>query len=185
MSFDYNNSKTLNEIKIVQETKSEGTLYFEDLIIKCTLGRNGIKKNKIEGDGSTPAGLFHLREIFYRQDKVTIPFSNLKTNIIKKNYGWCDEPSDTNYNKKVILPYHCSTESLWRNDDRYDIVIVLGHNDEPVVSGMGSAIFIHVTNSLQKPTEGCIAVKKVDLIDIINKSDKNTLCNIAYMGINS
>ena len=183
MLLDYNKALALNEIKIVKKAKSMGTLFFKDLVIKCTLGRNGIKKNKIEGDGATPAGIFQLREIFYRQDKITLPSSNLKTSIIEKNYGWCDEPGDANYNSKVILPYHCSTENLWRKDDRYDIVIVLGYNDEPVVSGMGSAIFIHITDSYNRPTEGCIAVKKVDLINIINKCDKNTLCNISYMGI--
>lgn len=172
---------TLNEIKIIPNSKSQGTIYFKKLITKCSLGRSGIKKNKFEGDGSTPAGIFSLREIFYRQDKIDLSFSSLKLNIIKKNYGWCDQPSDIKYNQKVFLPYLSSAENLWRDDDRYDIIIVLGYNDRPVVSGKGSAIFIHVTNSYHKPTEGCIAIKKSDLIYIVKNCNKNTLCNISSL----
>ena len=53
---------------------------------------------KIEGDKSTPKGIFSIGAVYYRKDRVDKPYTNLKTKIIKKNMAWCNEPKNKFYN---------------------------------------------------------------------------------------
>jgi hypothetical protein len=64
------------------------------------------------------------------------------------------------YNRPVRLPYPASHERLWRDDRAYDVIVVLGHNDDPVVDGAGSAIFWHLAQPDWRATEGCVAVER-------------------------
>ena len=82
---------------------------------------------------------------------------------IRRDDGWCDAPDDDAYNRPVALPYPASAERMWREDDVYDLVVVLGHNDDPVMPGMGSAIFLHLARPDYAPTEGCVALARADL----------------------
>jgi L,D-peptidoglycan transpeptidase YkuD (ErfK/YbiS/YcfS/YnhG family) len=68
-----------------------------------------------------------------------------------------------------------SHEKLWRDDEVYDIVVVLGFNDNPVVPGKGSAIFMHIARQGYSPTAGCIAFSREDLLEILKNCDKTTL----------
>ena len=86
---------------------------------------------------------------------------------IAQGDGWCDDPTDPRYNRPVQLPYPASAERMWRPDRIYDIVVVLGHNDDPVVSGLGSAIFMHLADPDYGATAGCIALSLSDLIDVL------------------
>jgi L,D-peptidoglycan transpeptidase YkuD (ErfK/YbiS/YcfS/YnhG family) len=88
---------------------------------------------------------------------------------IAANDGWCDAPADKNYNLPVKLPYPASAEELWRADALYDIVVVLGFNDAPVVAGKGSAIFLHVAAKDFAPTEGCVALEKDGLLELLGE----------------
>ena len=60
------------------------------------------------------------------------------------------------------IPPAC--EQLWRDGHLYDVVVVLGHNDDPVVAGRGSAIFLHVASPDYGATEGCVAIARDDLV---------------------
>jgi L,D-peptidoglycan transpeptidase YkuD (ErfK/YbiS/YcfS/YnhG family) len=82
--------------------------------------------------------------------------------------GWCDDPADVRYNRSVTLPYRASAERLWRLDHLYDLIVVLGHNDEPVVAGDGSAIFLHLAAEDYAPTQGCIALSRPDLTALLS-----------------
>ena len=82
---------------------------------------------------------------------------------IREHDGWCDDPADPLYNRPVTLPYDASHEKMWREDDVYDIVVELGHNDDPPVPGLGSAVFLHVAKPDYEATEGCIALSEADL----------------------
>ena len=64
-----------------------GTLMHNKKLYKCALGKNGITKNKSEGDKKTPAGIFSLGKIFYRKDKIENLKTKLKKVIIKKKHG--------------------------------------------------------------------------------------------------
>ncbi|SDH61185.1 L,D-transpeptidase family protein [Roseospirillum parvum] len=125
----------------------------------CALGRGGVRTDKREGDGATPTGRYPLRHLLYRPDRwPTPPATTLPTQAIRPNDGWCDDPTHQDYNRPVTLPHPASAENLWRQDHLYDLVIVLGHNDDPPQPGLGSAIFLHLAGVNYPPTEGCIAL---------------------------
>ena len=83
-----------------------------------------------------------------------------------------------NYNKEIILNKKNKGEKLFRKNNVYDILIVIEYNTEKVKLFKGSAIFIHLTKNY-KPTQGCIALKKNDLLillKIIDKKSKIKIC---------
>lgn len=146
----------------------------------CALGRAGITSTKREGDGATPLGCFTLRRVLYRPDREAPPDTFLAVDPIFEMDGWCDEAGDANYNRPVVLPYPARTEKMWRDDHAYDIVAVLGHNNQPVVHGCGSAIFLHVATPGYTPTQGCIALARDDLVAVLRDCDPETrLCVFA------
>jgi L,D-peptidoglycan transpeptidase YkuD (ErfK/YbiS/YcfS/YnhG family) len=155
---------------VVQQTGNLphlGSLIAGGRTLACALGRSGLTGDKREGDGATPVGHFPLRRVLYRPDRLAPPPTSLPIVAIAPADGWCDSPSDPGYNRQVRLPYPASAEGLWRADHLYDIVVVLGHNDDPVVPGRGSAIFFHLAASDYAPTAGCIALASRDMFDVL------------------
>ena len=153
---------------------SSGSIEFLGKKYKVALGKNGVTEYKKEGDEATPVGCMPIREIFYRSDKIQKPDTMLPINALHETDGWCDDPEDPNYNKLVRLPYKAGHEKLWRDDDLYDIIVILGYNDDPPKSGKGSAIFMHIVRDNYSPTAGCIALSLKDLIEILKKANKET-----------
>ena len=153
--------------------KNKETLLYDEFEFKCSIGKNGSNNNKKEGDKTTPKGVFRIGNIFYRPDRVNKPTSNLKTIIIKKNMGWCDDPSSRFYNKliKIKKNLNISYEKLYRSDSKYDLLLVIKYNFKKVIKNKGSAIFLHLTKNYS-PTQGCIALKKKDFF-ILSKLIKN------------
>jgi L,D-peptidoglycan transpeptidase YkuD (ErfK/YbiS/YcfS/YnhG family) len=135
------------------------------------VGRSGIRLDKREGDGATPAGVWPLREVFYRPDRLARPMTGLPVRPLAPHDGWCDQPGDARYNRLVRLPYPASAERLWRGDNLYDLIVVVGYNDAPAVPGKGSAIFLHCARGNFAPTEGCIAFARNDLLAILRAVD--------------
>ncbi|HMG50128.1 MAG TPA: L,D-transpeptidase family protein [Inquilinus sp.] len=134
---------------------------------RCALGKGGVQADKREGDGATPAGRFALRRLLYRPDRGPAPATALPALAITPADGWCDDPADPAYNRPVPLPHAARHERLWRDDALYDLVIVIGHNDDPPAAGLGSAVFIHLARPDWGPTEGCVALARADLIDLL------------------
>jgi L,D-peptidoglycan transpeptidase YkuD (ErfK/YbiS/YcfS/YnhG family) len=139
-----------------------GTQHF-----RAALGRGGVRIDKREGDGATPAGLLPLRKLLYRPDRLPAPLCSVPLQAIAPDDGWCDDPQHPAYNQPVRLPIAATAESLWRDDAIYDIIGVLGWNDSPVRPGLGSAIFLHLARPDFAPTEGCIALSEPDLRQIL------------------
>ena len=92
--------------------------------------------------------------------------------------GWCDDPRSDKYNKLIKLPSNYSYEKLYKEDNIYDIVLVLNYNMDPVIKNKGSGIFIHITKKNYKKTEGCVAIKKIQLLEIIKKLKNRTKVKI-------
>jgi len=134
---------------------------------RCALGRSGIRTDKREGDGATPAGIFAMRRVLYRPDRLTRPPTFLPSAPLDPADGWCDDPEDPFYNRPVRLPYAARHERLWREDGIYDLLLVLGYNDDPVVPGLGSAIFLHVARPDLAPTRGCVALLRDELMVVL------------------
>ncbi|QUD87045.1 L,D-transpeptidase family protein [Phenylobacterium montanum] len=133
--------------------------------VACALGRSGViaAEDKREGDGASPLGMWPVRRLLYRPDRVGRPVTALPTQALEPDDGWCDAPGDPAYNRPVKRPYPASHEALWREDHLYDLVVVLGHNDDPPVAPMGSAIFLHLAREGYAPTEGCVALSRPDM----------------------
>lgn len=149
---------------------TRGELRVGNLRFPCALGRTGVSTEKREGDGSTPLGTFSLRELRYRHDRVPSLATGLPLIPISPTDGWCDAPDDPAYNRPVHLPYPASAETMWREDHLYDLVVVLGHNDSPVVPYAGSAVFFHLAREEKgelQPTEGCIALRLEDMLSVL------------------
>lgn len=137
------------------------------LSVRCALGRGGIRVDKAEGDGCTPAGRFPLRRLFYRPDRVRNLSTRIPMQALSPADGWCDDPADSAYNRLVTLPYAARHEELWLEDSLYDLVLTIGHNDDPVVPGKGSAVFLHLAKPDYAPTAGCVAFARPDFIALL------------------
>lgn len=136
---------------------------------RCALGRSGVvpAADKREGDGASPAGIWPVRRVLWRPDRLDRPVTALPLQAIEPDDGWCDAPEDAAYNRPVRLPWPTSHEVITREDRLYDLVVVLGHNDNPPVPGLGSAIFLHCASPDYKPTEGCVALARDDLLELL------------------
>ena len=144
----------------------------------CALGESGVTDDKYEGDLATPIGRFPLRYVLYRPDRVPVPTTSLPVAPLTPLDGWCDDPADRRYNRLIWQPYSASFELLWRNDSIYDVIVVLGYNDAPVIAGRGSAIFLHVAQRGMGPTLGCIALRQEDLLTVIADCDPDTFLQV-------
>ena len=138
-----------------------------DLQWRCALGRSGITADKVEGDGCTPTGRFPIRRLFYRPDRVREIACVFPLQPMSPADGWCDAPEDPAYNRLVTRPYPASHEAMWREDAIYDLVLVIGHNDDPVVPGKGSAVFLHLARADFGPTDGCVAFARADFVALL------------------
>ena len=154
--------------------KSQGILKAGLMSFPCSLGREGIIEDKCEGDHSTPIGTYPLRRVLFRPDRMKAPpLTGLPTAALWPDDGWCDDPNHSDYNTMVKLPHPAHCETLWREDPSYDIVVVVGYNDLPTKSGLGSAIFMHIARPGKngadgyRPTEGCIALSAHDLLAVL------------------
>jgi L,D-peptidoglycan transpeptidase YkuD (ErfK/YbiS/YcfS/YnhG family) len=159
-------------------TVSGGFLSWPGGRVRAALGRGGLSATKREGDGATPIGVFPLRRLLYRADRLQMPRTGLPVSAIHPSDGWSDDPRDMLYNQAVPLPHPYSHERLWREDGLYDLIVPLGYNDDPPVPELGSAIFLHCARLDYSPTEGCVAVARDDLLMLLAECDAATEIDI-------
>ena len=156
---------------------NKNTLLFDKFKFKCSIGKKGVSSNKKEGDFKTPKGIFSLGSVFYRKDKIPQLSTKLKKIPIKKNMGWCNDINSKFYNKLIHNHLKVSQEKMFRNDSKYDLLIVINYNIKKAIRNKGSAIFIHLTKNYQK-TQGCIALKKKDLLILLRIINNKTKIKI-------
>ena len=152
---------------------NKNTLIIDDFKFKCCIGKKGLNLNKKEGDFSTPKGLFNLKKLYFRKDRIGIPKCKIDKKVIKKNMAWCDDSKHKKYNEEIKTLNRNLKENLYRKDHKYDYIISISHNEKKIPC-KGSAVFIHLTDNY-KPTSGCVALKKKDfeiLLKLINKKTK-------------
>ena len=158
--------------------KNKDTLQFDEFVFKCTIGKKGISSKKKEGDLCTPKGTFSIKNLYYRSDRLLKPQTKIIIKKIKKNMGWCNDPKSNKYNSLVTVKEKIRYEKMYRKDHKYDIVVVIDYNLKKPVPYKGSAIFIHLTNNY-KPTAGCIALNKKDLLILLKLINKKTEIKIS------
>jgi len=155
---------------------NKNTLKIDDFKLRCCIGKNGINSNKKEGDHSTPKGLFKLRKLYFRKDRVGIPKCKIYKKNIKKNMAWCDDLNHKKYNEEIKTQNKRLKENLHRKDHKYDYIISISHNERKIPD-KGSAVFIHLTNNY-KPTAGCVALIKKDFEILLKLIDQKTKIKI-------
>ena len=153
-------------------------LFFKHYRIKCAIGKRGIGIKKREGDLITPKGQFKIKYILYRNDKIKKFVTKIRKKKIQKKMGWCDDPNSKHYNKLIKLPFNYKFEKLFRKDNIYDILFVLNYNMNPIIKNKGSAIFVHLAKKNYSSTQGCVAIKKIDMFKLIKDIKKNTTVKI-------
>jgi L,D-peptidoglycan transpeptidase YkuD (ErfK/YbiS/YcfS/YnhG family) len=161
---------------MIIHVKNKSTLIIDNFKFKCCVGKNGFNSYKKEGDGSTPKGLFKLKRLYFRKDRVNPPKCNVKKKVITKNIAWCDNPVHKKYNKEIKVYNKQSREKFYRIDNKYDYLITINHNEKGTPL-MGSAIFLHLTDNY-KPTAGCVALKRKDFEILLKLIDQNTKIRI-------
>mgnify|MGYP001269461562 CR=1 FL=1 len=158
--------------------KNKDTLNIDEFSFKCSIGKNGLRLNKKEGDSCTPKGLYSLKKIFYRADRIKNINTTIQKTKIKKKMGWCNDPLHKKYNSLINIKDKIKHEKMFRKDNKYDLLIIIDYNLKNPVPFKGSAIFIHLTKNYKK-TLGCIALKEKDfliLAKIIKKNSKIRIC---------
>ena len=157
--------------------KNKYTLKIDDFKFKCCIGKNGLKKNKTEGDKCTPKGTFKLGTLYYRKDRVNKPKTSLKIKNIKRNMGWCNDSKNKLYNQEIKVNKNIKHEKLFRKDYKYDYLLVINYNTKKIKPNKGSAIFIHLTKNF-KPTAGCITLLQKDFLIITKLINKKSTIKI-------
>jgi L,D-peptidoglycan transpeptidase YkuD (ErfK/YbiS/YcfS/YnhG family) len=158
----------------------DGRFEFGAQIFRCAIGPSGViaADQKREGDGASPVGVWPFRRVLFRPD-VGAPVTQLPADPIAPDDGWCDDPEDPAYNRPIKLPYRASFEKMWRDDHIYDLVVVLGHNDDPPKPYFGSCIFLHLARDDYSPTQGCVALARPDLEAVLQAARPGDALEIA------
>jgi L,D-peptidoglycan transpeptidase YkuD (ErfK/YbiS/YcfS/YnhG family) len=157
-----------------------GFIRYKNLKFKCTLGRAGIGKKKVEGDNITPVGIYKILNVYYRSDRIKKLNTKFKIYQIKKDMGWCDDPKSKKYNQLIKIPSNYNHEKLYRKDNVYDLIVVLDYNKNPTIKNKGSAIFIHLTKNYKIKTAGCIGLKKKNLLKLLSQIKTNIKIKICF-----
>lgn len=152
---------------------------FGPLTFQAALGRGGVTSFKREGDGGTPRARMAVLSGFRKGGMLTPDSAGLKLRRVGCRDGWCDAPDHARYNRPVRLPFPASHETLLRNDVLYDFGFVLDWNIHSRRRGMGSAIFLHVAKPGFPPTEGCIALKRGDMLRLMPLIRRGTVVRVA------
>ena len=162
---------------MIIKLKNKETLEIDLFKFKCSIGKNGFTKKKIEGDKKTPRGIFSIGNLYYRKDRISKFETKLKTIQIKKKMGWCDDINSKYYNKPINIKKNFKYEKLYRKDYKYDLLIPINYNTKPIIKNKGSAIFIHLTKNYKK-TAGCVALTKKDFLILLKLIDSKTKIKI-------
>jgi len=166
-------------MKVLRANYKKRLLSYGGVSFFCIFGRDEVTENKTEGDWKTPIGTFPIRKIYYRKDRIEKLDTKIESTPISQDSIWCDDSQLPEYNTFTKLPFHGSHENLWRDDELYDIIIVIGYNDKPVIPNKGSAIFIHLIKENMQYTKGCIAIKKEDMLSLLKKITPETKIEIS------
>ena len=137
--------------------------------IKGVIGTHGVAAigDKREGDGKTPRGIYPLGEAFGTHALAL----HMDYRYITADDKFVDDVTSPQYNTWVVGPTNAKRyESMLI--EPYKLGAVINYNMNPVVSGAGSAIFMHLWTSSNTPTAGCVAMDEQSLSGILHWLDK-------------
>lgn len=152
----------------------QGWMTAGNLTIPVALGRGGILANKHEGDGGTPRGIFHPRQLWWRADRHPRPQTHLALRAIHPEDAWCEDPNDRHYNQPIRLTLDAPGDRLTRTDHLYDFIVEIDHNTAPRIAGRGSAVFLHLARENFGPTAGCVSMTKPAMLRLLRHLGRQT-----------
>ncbi|MFV8826379.1 L,D-transpeptidase family protein [Alkalihalobacterium sp. APHAB7] len=169
----------------VQTYEKAGDIWRPVRQYNAVLGRSGFMRDKREGDGGTPIGMYDLGTAFgwgSKPAQVQYPYQRTTTT----DY-WVDDVTSADYNQWIS--FHGNPNSRWKSFERlnhelYKYALHIKYNENPIVKGNGSAIFMHVWRASTSPTAGCVAVSENDMVRILQWLDQSKNPAI-FMGPNS
>ncbi|MGY4475178.1 L,D-transpeptidase family protein [Bradyrhizobium sp. USDA 3364] len=165
---------TAIEVRSAAGDPRRGWLTAEGWTVPVALGRGGILANKREGDGGTPRGVFHPRQLWWRADRHQRPTTFLPTRPIRREDAWCEDPTDRHYNQPIRLDREQAGDRLTRDDHLYDFIVEIDHNAAPRVAGRGSAVFLHLARPNFAPTAGCVSMTKASMLRLLRRMSPQT-----------
>ena len=80
--------------------------------------------------------------------------------------GWCDDVNIPKYYNKLIK-IDKKIRKTYRQDYKYDLLILIKYNFEKPTIPNGSCIFLHLTNNY-KPAIGCVGLKRKRFLILLN-----------------
>ncbi len=132
------------------------------------IGRKGFATPgaKREGDSQSPTGLFRLGQLFCYDKEVNTQMPYIQTTPEDK---WIDDPNSPDYNRYVRGKTSAkSYEKLLLNGNDYRYCMAIEYNMYPVVKGMGSAIFLHLSEDKTiNSSAGCVVLLQKDMEQLI------------------
>ena len=164
--FATNNDYSSFQVTIRLMEKNNGGWQLAFPAFKGSIGKKGFAPigGKREGDAKSPSGIYPFGTAFgYSQSIATrMPYRE----ATDEDY-WIDDVDSEDYNKWIKgKPQKMSWERMKREDDRYKYGLVIEYNTNPVVKGVGSAIFLHVWKDGQATT-GCVAMPEERVLEIL------------------
>ncbi|WP_265396477.1 L,D-transpeptidase family protein [Leptospira levettii] len=159
--------ETKGKLYVFTLVEGEWKTDFEE--VPVWFGRSGLtlSNRKREGDGFTPEGYFPIKRILGKRKKT---IRQLEYTQIRKFHFWNDDPNSKHYNQ-LVSKKEKGVHSLW-DSDIYELFVVIEHNTNPSLPGMGSMIFLHPWSET-KPTSGCVGVNRDTLFKIVDSLDGN------------
>jgi L,D-peptidoglycan transpeptidase YkuD (ErfK/YbiS/YcfS/YnhG family) len=133
------------------------------------VGRNGVKANRREGDGTTPIGTFPIGRTMYGtapNPGVRFPYQRLRCGD-----WWNEDARSPTYNTFVHVPcgstppFRTTTPGMWQQPRPFPHLAVVEFNMHPIVPGRGSGIFLHAETG--GPTNGCISLRRDHLVTVL------------------
>ena len=129
------------------------------------VGRNGIRRDRREGDGTTPVGTFPIGRTMYGNE----PNPGVRFRYVRLRCGdwWVEDPRSAAYNTFQRVgcgrrpSFSTPTPDMAASPGAYPYLAVVEFNMRPVVPGRGSGIFLHAQTG--GPTNGCISLRRADL----------------------
>jgi D-alanyl-D-alanine dipeptidase len=154
-----------------------------------TLGRNGLGLGaglhridpgsmpvKKEGDGKSPAGVFHLSAAFgyaplQEMGALKVPYTRVTDRL-----ECVDDVNSSHYNQIVSRDEvddvdWTSSEQMLMDGVWYETGIVVDHNTNPAKPGAGSCIFLHNWSGPDDTTAGCTAMAPPALTELVQWLD--------------
>jgi len=125
--------------------------------------------SRIEGDGTTPEGIYPIGPTMYGTDPD--PGTQFAYHQLVCGDWWDEDSASPTYNSfqhvacGTTPPYAAASEALWTEGNAYPSMAVIEFNTPPT-GPLGSGMFLHA--DIGAPTQGCVSLPYGDLVAVLD-----------------